>query len=137
MAVRTGDKLVPIYVGKTDRGFAKRLHTHSIFKKIGEHYPDKDVHLFLIARVTPKSGKFITMKRRVTLAGERGGVKKSTANTELEFLLIGSCLRANPALLNTQEKSFLDGLQVPGYFGTEAIPTSASEKLFSEMLNLK
>ncbi len=97
MAVRTGDKLVPIYVGKTDRGFAKRLHTHSIFKKIGEHYPDKDVHLFLIARVTPKSGKFITMKRRVTLAGERGGVKKSTANTELEFLLIGSCLRANPS----------------------------------------
>jgi hypothetical protein len=128
-AIKMGSKHLPIYVGLSDHGFAPRLNNHKIYKKIAEVYPLRDIYLFLIARVTPRTGKFILRKRNA-----EGKVIARRANRELEFLLIGSCLRKNPNLLNSQEKSFLRGLVVPGYHGSPKDLTSGPVE-FRQMLD--
>ncbi len=134
LAVKDRGKLMPVYVGKSDRGFAKRLHSHTIFSQVAKSYLGMTVYLFLLARVTPKKKSYVTMKKIERSDGEGFQVKRSRANTELEFMLIGSCLRLNPELLNLQGKTFMEGLKVPGFLGRPDSKETRSAIAFEAMM---
>ncbi len=136
IAVKQGRKLLPLYVGKSNRGFANRLNRHSIFSDIPKQYDGKSLFLFLIARVTSEREEYRTARPTVvkTALGERRGSQKLRTIDELEFALIGTCLSINPNLLNKHEKSFLNSLRVPGYRNDSDQDLDQSARSLRDML---
>ena len=104
--------LRPVYVGKTDAGFTRRLKQH----KKGLLFTDPDekqlpaFFLFLIARVSPKTHAFLKPKK---------DHKKHDSIDHAEDLLIGACLLLNSKLRNEKKKLFLSGFDIPGFTRTE------------------
>jgi len=132
IASRKRGKLVPWYVGRSDRGFASRLNRHSIFEKIYSKVKRGSLFLFLIARVTTKTGSLKKALRRHVESGDsfRSFSAKLKSINRLEFALIGSCMAQNEDLLNLQEKAFHRGLIVPGYLNdSNETLTSPAEEL--------
>jgi hypothetical protein len=104
------NELVPLYVGKTDRGFGGRIRKHLDNHKFDEHVSRQcRLNLFLIAKSTSsKKFKKVTLKMRES--------KKGTKSiNELEFALIGSCIELNQNLINKSESTFHRTLRVPGF----------------------
>jgi hypothetical protein len=126
MAVKKGKKLVPYYVGKTDRrSFGHRLREHfdgemldALFHQFGK------VYFFLIARVTRAGGM------------KKPSGKKSNSIDHLEYQLIGTSLLKNPDLLNEKLKQTHMKLRVPGYINRDTKTENRSAKLFAEMLGV-
>lgn len=131
-AKRSGrDKLIPLYVGKTDRGFGGRIRNHldaAIFD--GSLSQGDRLNIFLIARATsPKKLKRVTPKMRASKKGMK-------SINELEFALIGSCIELNPKLINKSESRFHRTLHVPGYLNSPAHERDASAKKLAAMLKI-
>ena len=126
MAVKKGKKLVPYYVGKTDRrSFGHRRREHfdgemldALFHEHGKFY------FFLIARVTP-AGRI-----------RKPSGRPSNTIDRLEYQLIGTSLSKNPDLLNKQLKKNHTKLRVPGYINRDTKTENRSAKLFAEMLGV-
>jgi len=125
IAVKKGKKLVPCYVGKTDRSFGHRLKQHfdgemldALFHEHGKFY------FFLIARVTP-AGRI-----------RKPSGRPSNTIDRLEYQLIGTSLSKNPDLLNKQLKKNHTKLRVPGYINRDTKTENRSAKLFAEMLGM-
>lgn len=100
--------LLPWYVGRTWNEFGNRIVQHYKAKKfawlIDEFGP---ITFFLLPRATPKG--------RVKSATEKVRLNGLKSIRELEFMLIGTCLKLNPELLNKQEATFFNSLHVAGY----------------------
>lgn len=114
-------KLKPWYVGKTDKGFRKRLTTHqrsgTIFGDIAKKAPNGHLYVLLIPRLTP-GNKF------------RKSAKKTLGSiNSLEDALIGSCLQVNPKLANASKTRFFRNLSVPGYLHSGKIKKSETGAL--------
>lgn len=124
VAVKRGKKLIPYYVGKTDkRSFGKRLKEHfdsgmleRLFGQFGK------IYFFLIPRVTP-TGKI-----------KKPNGKVLDSINHLEFALIGTCLLQNPDLLNKKQRVFHANFQVPGYINRDVKNENKSAKHFADML---
>jgi hypothetical protein len=132
-AIRSGKKgLIPLYVGKTDRGFGGRIRKHLDDHRFDGHISKTDrLNIFLIARATsPKKLKKVTLKMRESKKGMK-------SINELEFALIGSCIELNPNLINKREGAFHMNLHVPGYWNSPAEERDASAKKLAAMLKTK
>ena len=99
--------LLPWYVGRTWNEFGSRLVQHYRARKFAPLFEHGPVSFFLLPRATPK-GRI----RQGTEHIKRGGLKSIN---QLEFALIGTCLKLNPALMNKQEATFHDSMHVAGY----------------------
>lgn len=139
LTVQVGKRLIPIYVGKTNRSFGSRLGQHSIFSKVSDSFEGKKLLLFLIPRVTSKKGDLVRAKRKFIENGEgiRSQVKGLKSIDQLEFALIGTCIAQNENLLNKQEKTFHQGLIVPGYLNDESEELTESSSKLKRMLTNK
>ncbi|WP_263378764.1 GIY-YIG nuclease family protein [Granulicella paludicola] len=124
ISVQSDGDTIPLYVGRTDKGFAKRFDQHynskikkPLFRKLADLFPAGDVEILLIGRVTDKD-KLVQPKK---VRGEAAAKKKRRSRKpvpsikELEFALIGACRAKNPDLLNSSHKRFFEKLRVPGY----------------------
>jgi hypothetical protein len=119
----------PWYVGRTDKGFRRRLKQHvrgGTFRRLDELAPNGKLQVFLIARTNP-GGKSFKKKGKNLLKSIR----------MLEFLLIGMCLTRNKRLLNTSEKAFHKGLYVPGYLNNKRGKPGKPARGLAEMLNVE
>lgn len=131
-AKRSGrGKLIPIYVGKTDRGFGRRIRHHLDHDRFDGGLSEGDrLNIFLIAGATSsKKLKKVTPKMR----DRKYGMKSIDA---LEFALIGSCIELNPKLMNKSERRFHGTLHVPGYWNSPAYERDASAKKLAAMLKI-
>jgi hypothetical protein len=131
-AKRSGrGKLIPLYVGKTDRGFGVRFRHHlDVGRFAGSLTKGDRLNIFLIAHATsPKRLKRVTPKMR----DSKNGMKSIN---ELEFALIGSCIELNPNLINKRESRFHRTLHVPGYWNSPAHERDASAKKLAAMLKI-
>jgi hypothetical protein len=121
-------KLIPWYVGKTDKGFGRRLRNHLDAGKFHHLQSDSGpISVFLIARVTP-SGR---LKKKVT--GRTRGRSGLKSIDRLEFALIGTCLLLNTDLMNKSEKNFHTSMHVPGYLNS---PVSSRNKSATELAKM-
>jgi len=109
-AIRNSDNsLEPWYVGKTDKGFKKRILQHwKLFALLAEKSPKGDLELFLIPRVSSNRGKF-----------KKPANKKLPSIDDLETMIIGSCFSKNPHVINEKKTSWQKELHVPGYFNDQ------------------
>ena len=99
--------MIPWYVGRTWNEFGRRIIRHYKDKKFVKLFAHGPVNLFLLPRSTRK-GKVKATTEKV----RRDGLKSIR---QLEFALIGTCLKLNPALLNKQESTFHNSMHVAGY----------------------
>jgi hypothetical protein len=131
-AVRSGKGLVPLYVGKTDRGFGGRIRKHLDLHRFDEHISTKQMlNIFLIARATSsKKLKKVTQKMRESKKGMK-------SINELEFALIGSCIELNGDLINKSESKFHRALHVPGYWNSPTEERDGAAKKLAAMLKPK
>jgi hypothetical protein len=124
-------KLIPLYVGKTNRGFGGRFIDHFEAGRFDGSLSKGDrLNIFLIALATsPKRLKKVTSNMRDSQKGMKSIDK-------LEFALIGSCVELNPELINKREGRFLRTLHVPGYWNSPAHEHDASAKKLAVMLKI-
>jgi len=123
-------QLRPVYIGKTDSGFKKRLSSrHSLFTLANETYTPRRLRIFFLARMKAEHGPFLRANKRPS-GHKRVGLKSIK---ELEFLLIGKCVGARFELLNTQEKNFHEGLKVAGVFGKTSAGDEDAAATVSQM----
>lgn len=109
-----GENYTPWYVGKTNaktgfRGEIFQDHKLNHYVSAGQRkrgYPA----IHLIAKVEPKRGNFCR-------ASQRSGREID----ELETVMIGMALRANPHVRNSKKTWFNKNCQVPGVMGTPVI----------------
>ena len=125
-------KLTPWYVGKTDKGFRRRLTQHlksatlqALFTK-----PSITVQVFLIARVT-NVGRIMKMKKRAK------GKKGLRSIDILELSLIGSCLNKNIDLINAKNATFHRIFHVPGYWNSLPKDYDAAASELALMVGIK
>ena len=131
-AKRSGrGKLIPLYVGKTDRGFFRRIRPFLDKERFAGSLSKGDrINIFLIAHATSsKKLKKVTPKMRDSQRGMK-------SIDQLEFALIGSCIELNPELINKRESRFLRTLHVPGYWNSPAQERDASAKKLAAMLKI-
>jgi len=126
IAIKKGKKLIPYYVGKTDkRSFGHRLKEHIDGEKVEPLFHQfGKVYFFLIARLTP-GGRM-----------KKPSSKGSNTIDRLEYALIGTSLLKNPDLLNKTQRKSHANLRVPGYMNRDAKTENKSAKLFAEMLGM-
>ena len=127
IAVQTGSKKpIPLYVGRTERGFESRFKQHvsskKIFASLGNVPEKAKLLVFFIALHTPSRGAF---RKRA----KRDAVRAIKA---LEFMLIGKCL--NSELLNTSQSTVHRALQGLGYLNDQALIRDDSSAQLAEML---
>ena len=96
---------IPWYVGRT-REFEARIRRHFQKEKFSSLLAYGPIRFFLLPRATGR-GKLLTATEKTP-----GNAKEIR---QLEFFLIGTCLKLNPALLNKQETEFFKRLHVAGY----------------------
>jgi hypothetical protein len=126
-----GKNSKPWYVGKTYSGFNSRFRQHlkgKVFGGIEKIPKGGKVKIFLLVRGSTKTGKF---KTRV----KRGKTVKSI--DILEFMLIGSCQKLNPDLLNTSQAAFHRGFQIPGYMNDKKSKRNPAAKELAIALRVK
>jgi hypothetical protein len=124
-------KPIPIYVGQTYRSFGKRLIEHFEAHKFSQHMENaKCISLFLIARVTAKQ------RFRLSTAKIRSDRGLKSIDW-LEVQMIDHCLKLNPFLLNISEKTFQNGLKVPGFRDGGAAERKPAAKALSKVLKIK
>jgi hypothetical protein len=117
----------PWYVGKTDSGFKSRLtRRHKLFQSLSKAPSIGSVHIFFLARVTPKTKKF--MKASDV---RRKGLRSIDS---LESMLIGSCLSQNENILNVKKMSLYKELHVPGYINDKSDVVGPSALALRKML---
>ncbi len=104
--------MIPWYVGRTWNEFGSRIMQHYKANKFAPLFAHGAVNLFLLPRATPK-GKVKSATDKV----RRAGLKSIR---QLEFALIGTCLKLNPSLLNKQEATFHSSMHVAGYIDNGA-----------------
>jgi hypothetical protein len=113
-------------VGKTDKGFRKRLFQHAgqlkLFAWLHNAAPVGTMEIYFLPRLT-KGKRFRSAAKGTVRSIDR-----------LEELLIGTCYSKNPRLINTQKKSFLKNLRVPGYINGNVGKPSKSASSFGELL---
>jgi|SRR5665213_1462887 len=120
-----GSNAKPWYVGKTDRGFRKRIDQHwKLFATLADRAPIGDLQLYFLARVTSSKGSF-----------RKPGKDDLPSVGRLETMLIGSCLTLNEEVINQKKKGFYKELLVPGYFGDEGTARSPAAKSLSSLLD--
>jgi hypothetical protein len=131
--------LTPWYVGKTVQRFRTRVPQHLEHLKELSSMRSSKVVVFLIARVTAKTGGFKKPSRKVTAPkdGAKSERRSLKSIDHLEFALIGSCLIRNAELKNQQEKSFHKSLVVPGYVNDKGVKRTASANKLHKMLSGK
>jgi len=118
-------KLIPWYVGKTERGsFERRFRNHRLlFDKLLSRNGKQ--HLFLIARIKPGGKTF--MKPR----------KKVPSIDILETMLIERSIDVNGNLYNESKVVHVKGLIVPGFKGKTAGKPKSSAQELKRMLYTK
>jgi hypothetical protein len=134
-------RIIPWYVGKTDKGFARRFGEHhagrgeNLFRRIDKKLPPGTLQVFLLARITP-NGKFMKVKKLSAKAKTRGRIKPKSLKSidRLEFLLIGRALAKNPNLLNESQTIFHKEFHVPGFVDRENPSTSNAASALRRML---
>ena len=104
-ALNDTGKLLPWYVGRTYGNFGARLKQHFDLGKFRDLDDKNGITIFLLART--KNGKRIS-------STEASG-SDLAAVSRLELLLIGTCMRLNPSLLNKQLKRFHEPFYVAGF----------------------
>lgn len=123
--VRASKGAKPWYVGQTKKSFQSEcFESHKLLhynEALAGYRKGTPVLLFL-ARQTPK-GKF--QKRFAASEAD-----------DLEYLLIGNCLRANQRLLNISRTSLFREAEIPGLLNSPKGKPSKSAKFLSRLLNL-
>jgi hypothetical protein len=123
IAVVKDSKLTPWYVGKTRKGFGRRLGEHgSLFRRLAEEANCEIFEIFLLPRMQTKRDQFR---------------KSSGLMPSLEYLetrLIGACLVLNESLINAQKTSNERHLEVPGYIHDRSLKLDKSARQFRKML---
>ena len=99
--------MIPWYVGRTWNEFGSRLVQHFKAEKFIGLFGHGPINLFLLPRATPK-GKVKAATEKI----RQGGLRSIR---QLEFALIGTCLKLNPRLLNKQDATFHSSMHVAGY----------------------
>ncbi|MGD0347044.1 MAG: hypothetical protein ABSA85_09820 [Terracidiphilus sp.] len=120
-ALKAAKGFRPWYVGKTDKqSFAHETWTDRnlrLYERVTREHKGLPM-LFLIAKLTPRD-RFQKPTKR----------KRSGAITELEKMLIASCLQRNSSLLNKRSTKYLE-MQVPGFVNdTPGARTKAAKAL--------
>ncbi|WP_428485438.1 hypothetical protein [Rhodopila sp.] len=111
-ALKNGENIKAWYVGKTEKSsFQKECFQATKLMYYNETLNDHNgmPHLFLIARLTPTTGKF-----------SKSGVNGYKDIDYLESMLIGMALEKNGMLQNVKKTKFLRELVVPGVINTPA-----------------
>jgi hypothetical protein len=108
VSIRHGAVSKPWYVGKTEKGFRRRLKQHiagyKLFAGLAGIAPKGNVEIYFLARMSSNKTNFKSpSKNEIRSIGK------------LEELLIGSCLGKNERLLNVQKMSRYRDLYVPGF----------------------
>ncbi|HEX3969546.1 MAG TPA: hypothetical protein VHW70_16365 [Edaphobacter sp.] len=117
----------PWYVGKTDRGFRRRLSQHAQHQKV----------FGLLHALAPRGTLeiYFLAKRTSSLKGFRSPAPKNVGSINaLEELLIGTCYSRNSQLLNVQKMSSYKKLRVPGYLNDKVGKPSKAASSFNRLL---
>ena len=129
-AIKAGKGVRPWYVGKTERAsFRKEAFKFEPFAKALNQLKIGTPLLYLLAART-KGGKLTKpAKRSIASVGA------------LEELLIGTCLRRNPRLLNKKVTKHFKEIEVPGYMnespGARSLNARALARLLKVAKNVK
>ena len=125
--IRASNGATPWYVGQAKYQFREECFTDSKllrYNKILAGGKKGTPILLLLARMTPKEGSF------------QGRLSELEANN-LETLLIGKCVRANPDLLNISRTAFFKNAKIPGLLNSPPGAPSPSVEFLKRLLNLK
>lgn len=120
--------LLPYYVGRTENEFGSRLVQHFRAQKFVPLFENGPISIFLLPRATPRG--------RIRKANEQIKHDGLKSIRQLEFTLIGACLKLNRALMNKQEARFHDSMHVAGFI--DAGPTDRdfpAAQALSELLH--
>jgi hypothetical protein len=128
ITIKHGSSAKPWYVGKTDKGFGKRIRGHAdsrkLFAGLAGNAPKGQVELIFLARRSRDGDGF-----------KRPSKNDSPSADALEHLLIGSCFAKNRLLLNVQRKNLYRELRVPGYMNDGKGKPSSSASSLRKLLN--
>ena len=124
--IRASKGATPWYVGQAKKKFREECFAPAKLNHYNEilaEYQTGTPILLLLARKTPK-GSFVK------------SLSEREANN-LETLLIGNCLRANPDLLNISRTSFFKKAKIPGLLNSPPGALSPSVEFLKRLLNLE
>jgi len=126
----SGRKWIPWYVGQTWNSFGTRIVQHYRDKKFAKLI-DRfgTLQFFLLPRATQK-GRVRWSSSRIK--SDRG--LKSI--DQLEFALIGTCLKLNSHLLNKSESRFHKTFYVPGFIEPTPIKPEPAARALSKLLKI-
>ena len=140
---RGGGSVKPWYVGRTDKGFSRRLRSHArsqrILHKLAEAAPRGALQIFLLGKIGSSGNLVGPLKKPISFGPElnKRETRPDKAITKLEFSLIGSCYVINKKLINVSGKKFHQSLNVPGYLNEKRGRPNMSARAFANMLNAK
>ena len=127
LTVGSENGMRPVYIGKAEHGFRSRLKpSHDAFRKARQLYPDELLSILLIARVSTVRAEFVRKRKKDE------GLKSIK---DLEILLSRDCLSKGFELLNSKEKTFFQGLRVPGYLHDEGMKREVGARCLHKLLS--
>jgi hypothetical protein len=124
----SGKDSIPIYIGQSQVSFRQRLKfVHHAFLLAYEHYPKRELSIVFFARVTTKTGKFVSKSDKHSL--------KSIDS--LELLLLRDCMTLNQQLLNKKELTFFRGLKIADYIDPTSSAVTPDAKKLKRLIGQK
>jgi hypothetical protein len=123
-----GKDSLPIYIGQSQSSFRQRLkEVHHGFLRAFEHHPNRELSIIFFPRVSSKKNSFV----------KKPDNKSLKSINVLEVLLLRDCMTLNRHLLNKKEKTFYEGLNVPGYLDIEHSSVTPDARNLQKLLRRK